>query len=153
MRKYNSKTKRTILIIISVFVLFIIIFSLFIKRSVDVAKTAYQVDIGSILFDNDKNMITTTKESTIKMKWAGNYYLQYNDENHNLGDHSVVYNTNNGDISLYGKFYEVRNDGKVKVIKDENKLKSSVNSKFYKLSDRKYLIFDRTIESTNYSLV
>lgn len=153
MRKYNSKTKRTILIIVAVFVIFIIIFSLFIKRSIDVAKTAYEVNIGSILFDNDKNMITTTKESTIKMKWAGNYYLQYNDEKYNLGSHSVVYNSNNGDITLYGKYYEVKNDGKVKVIKDENKIKSSVNSNFYKLADRKYLIVDRTIESTNSSLV
>ena len=153
MRKYNSKTKRTILIIGAVFAIFIVIFSLFIKRSIDVAKTAYQVDIGSILFDNDKNMITTTTESKIKMKWAGNYYLQYDNDNYNLGNHSVVYNSTTGDITLYGKFYEVKNNGKVKVIKDENKLKSSVNSKFYKLADRKYLIVDRTIESTNSSLV
>ncbi len=153
MRKYNNKTKRTMLIISAVFVIIVVIFSLFLKRSIDVAKTAYEVDTGSILFDNDKNMITTTKESKIKIRWAGNYYLQYDDKNYNLGTHSVVYNTNNGDISLYGKFYEVQKDGKVKVIKDENKLKSSVNSKFYKLADRKYLIVDRTIESTNSSLV
>ena len=105
MRKYNSKTKRTILIIVGLFIVFIIIFSLFLKRSIDVAKTAYEVNIGSILFDDDKKMITTTKESTIKMKWAGNYYLKYDNENYNLGNHSVVYNTNNGDITLYGKFY------------------------------------------------
>ena len=153
MRKYNNKTKRTIMIIAILFVVFTIIFSLFLKRSIDVAKAAYTVDIGSILFDNEENMITTTTESSIKMKWAGNYYLTEEDKRYNLGNHSVVYNSNNGDISLYGKFYEVKNTGKVKVIKDENKLKSSVNSKFYKLADRKYLIVDRTIQSTNSSLV
>lgn len=153
MRKYNSKTKKTIMIILILFVVFIIIFSLFLKKSLDIAKTAYTVESGSILFDNDQNMITTTSEATIKIKWGGNYYLVYNDENYNLGTHSVVYNSNNGDIALYGKFYEVKNTGDVKVIKDENKIKSSVNSKFYKLADRKYLIIDRTIESTNSSLV
>lgn len=153
MRKYNNKTKRTIMIIAILFIVFTIIFSLFLKRSIDVAKAAYTVDIGSILFDNEENMITTTTESSIKMKWAGNYYLTQNDERYNLGNHSVVYNSNSGDITLYGKFYEVKNTGKVKVIKDENKLKSSVNSKFYKLADRKYLIVDRTIQSTNSSIV
>lgn len=153
MRKYNSKTKKTIMIILVLFVVFIVIFSLFLKKSLDIAKTAYTVASGSILFDNDQNMITTTSEATIKIKWGGNYYLVYNDENYNLGTHSVVYNSNNGDIALYGKFYEVKNTGDVTVIKDENKIKSSVNSKFYKLADRKYLIIDRTIESTNSSLV
>ena len=153
MRKYNSKTKRMIMIILILFAVFIVIFSLFLKRGIDVAKTAYQVASGSVLFDNDKNMITTTVDSQIKMKWAGNYYLTYDNKNYNLGTHSVVYNSNNGNLSLYGKFYEVKNTGKVKVIKDENILKSSVNSKFYKLADRKYLIVDRTIESTNSSIV
>ena len=153
MRKYNNKTKKTIMVILILFVVFIVIFSLFLKKSLDIAKTAYIVNSGSILFDNDQNMITTNKEATIKIKWGGNYYLKYDDKNYNLGLHSVVYNSNNGDISLYGKFYEVKNTGDVKVIKDENKIKSSVNSRFYKLADRKYLIIDRTIESTNSSLV
>lgn len=153
MRKYNSKTKKTIIIILILFVVFIVIFSLFLKKSLDIAKTAYVVNSGSILFDNEQNMITTNEEATIKIKWGGNYYLVYKDENINLGTHSVVYNSNNGDISLYGKFYDVQKSGDVKVIKDENKVKSSVNSKFYKLADRKYLIIDRTIEAVNSSLV
>ena len=153
MRKYNSKTKKTMIIILVIFAVFIIIFSLFLKKYTEVKKTAYVVEPGSILFDNEQNKITTTEEATIKIKWGGDYYLVYQDTNYNLGKHSVVYNTNNGDISLYGKFYEVDKSGDVNVRKDETKVKSSVNSKFYKLEDRKYLIIDRTIEAVNSSLV
>ena len=153
MRKYNSKTKKTMIIILVIFAIFIIIFSLFLKKYSEVKKTAYTVSVGSILFDREQNKITTNKEATIKIKWGGDYYLVYDDKNYNLGKHSVVYDANSGDISLYGKFYEVDKSGDVKVIKDENKVKSSVNSRFYKLEDRKYLIIDRTIEAVNSSLV
>ncbi len=153
MRKYNSKTKKTIIIILILFVVFIVIFSLFLKKSMEVAKTAYSIPTGSILFDSDKNMITTDSDSTMKIKWGGDYYLKYNGENINLGKHSVVYNSNNGDITLYGKFYNVQKNGDVKVIKDENKIKSSVASSFYKLADREYLIIDRTIEAVNSDLI
>ena len=153
MRKYNGKTKRTMLIILILCVGIVVIFSLFLKMSIDINKTAYEVATSSILFDRDLNMITTSDKGIIKIKWGGDYYFIYDDQNYNLGSHSVVYDANSGDISLYGKFYEVNKDEKVEVIKGENKVKSSVNSKFYKLADRKYLIIDRTIESKDSSFV
>lgn len=145
--------KKTIIIIAIVFVIFIIVFSWFLKKSFDVANTAYKVSSGSILFDANQNMIATTSEATIKIKWGGNYYLVYEDQNYNLGKNTAVYNTNNGDIALYGKIYEVEKTGDVKVIKNETKIESSVKSRFYKLADRKYLIIDRTIEAVNTSLI
>lgn len=147
MRKYNNKMKRTLMIIIGLFVVIVVVFSLFLKKAIEVDKTAYEVSSGSILFDNDRNMITTDSSGIIRIKWGGDYYFTYNGENYNLGSHSVVYDADSGDIKLYGKFYEVLKDGKVETIKGENLIKSSVNSKFYKLADRKYLIIDRVIES------
>ena len=141
------------IIILILFVGIIVIFSLFLKKAIDVGKTAYKIAASSILFDKEMNMITLTDEGTIRIKWGGDYYLLYNDKEYDLGTHSVVYHSNNGDISLYGKYYEVNSDGDVNTIKGENKVKSSVNSKFYKLSDRKYLIIDRTIESKSSSFV
>ena len=153
MRKYNGKTKKTMIIILALFAGIVIIFSLFLKKAVDVGKTAYKIAINSVLFDNEQNIINTSSEGTIRVKWGGDFYLLHNDKEYDLGTHSVVYNSTNGDITLYGKFYEVKNDGKVKTIKGENLIKSSVNSKFYKLSDRRYLIIDRTIESKSSSFV
>ena len=153
MRKYNNKTKKTIIIIGILCVGIIVIFSLFLKKAIDVGKTAYTVKSGSILFDKDENMITTTSSGTLRIKWGGDYYLIHDDKNYDLGSHSVVYDSSSGDISLYGKFYGVNKTGKVETIKGENKIKSSVNSKFYKLADRMYLIIDRTIESKDSSFV
>ena len=153
MRKYNSKTKRTMIIIGAIFAIFIIIFSLFLNRYNKVKTTAYRIATGSVLFDNEQNKIITKDDSTMRIKWGGDYYLKYKDDNINIGKHSIIYDSNNGDITLYGKFYEVNKDGKVNNLKDENIIKSSVKSKFYKLADRKYLIIDRTIEAVNSSLV
>ena len=153
MRKYNNKTKKTMMIIMILCVVIIVIFSYAIKKSIDIDRTAYEISTGSILFDNEQNMITTNKEGIIKIKWGGDYYLSYDDKDYDLGTHAVVYNSNNGNITLYGKYYEVTKEGEVEVIKGENLIKSSVNSKFYKLADRKYLIIDRTIESKDSSFV
>ena len=153
MRKYNGKTKRTMIIILILFVGIVIIFSLFLKKAIDVGKTVYKVSSNSVLFDKDNNMITTTEEGIVRVKWGGDYYLLYQDKEYDLGSHSVVYHSDNGNITLYGKYYEVNSDGDVNVVKGENLIKSSVNSRFYKLSDRKYLIIDRTIESKSSSFV
>ena len=153
MRKYNNRTKKTMIIIIVLFVAIVIIFSYAIKKSIDIDKTAYKITTGAIMFDKQYNMITTNQEGIIKIKWGGDYYLKYNDKDHDLGTHAVVYNSNNGNTTLYGKYYEVTKEGEVEVIKGENLIKSSVNSKFYKLADRKYLIIDRTIESKDSSFV
>ena len=153
MRKYNSKTKKTIIIVMILCVGIVVIFSLFLKKSIDIGKTVYSVSSGSILFDKNENMITTSSSGTLRIKWGGDYYLIYDDKNYDLGSHSVIYDSNSGDISLYGKFYQVNKTGKVDTIKGENKIKSSVNSRFYKLADRVYLIIDRTIESKDSSFV
>lgn len=153
MRKYNNKTKKTMIIIIGLFLVIIVIFFLFLKKSIEIDKTAYEINSGSILFNKENDMITMKSDGIIRIKWGGDYYLKYNEEDHDLGTHSVVYEANTGNINLYGKYYEVKKDGNVEVTKGETKLKSSVNSKFYKLADRRYLIVDRTIESEDSSFV
>ncbi len=153
MRKYNNKTKKTMIIIGILFVGIIVIFSLFLKKSMALDRTIYSIAPGSILFDNEQNMITTTEEGSIQMKWEGDYYLTLGSDTYNLGEHAVVYNSSSGDINLYGKYYEVTKEGESPVITGENIIKSSVNSKFYKLADREYLIIDRTIESSDSSFV
>ena len=151
MRKYNNKTKKTMIMIFGLFAVIVVIFSLFLKKAVDVKKSVYEVGSGYVVFDNEYNMINTNSDGIIRLRWGGNYYFKYEDNEHNLGSHVVLYDVNSGDIDLYGKFYEVLISGEVDVIKGDNKIKSSVNSKFYKLADRKYLIIDRVIEDADSS--
>ena len=66
MRKYNNRTKKTMIIIIVLFVAIVIIFSYAIKKSIDIDKTAYKITTGAIMFDKQYNMITTNQEGIIK---------------------------------------------------------------------------------------
>lgn len=160
MRKYDIKNKKFIGILLGIALIIIIIFSVFLKKVIDTGKIEYVVDANSVVFDVDKNMITTLNEATLKVKWSGNYYMVYDDAMINLTDHAVIYNLKSNDLYLYGTFYEVLSTGDVNILQNETVIESSVKSHFYKLDDRKYLIVDRTIESddgllvtTNYLLV
>jgi len=153
MRKYDIKSKKYIGVIIGIALIIIIIFSIFLKKVLDVGKIEYAIDANSVVFDADKNMYTTDKDATLKVKWSGNYYMLYEEDMINLTNHSVIYNLNTADLKLYGTFYEVLNTGDVEILKDETVIESSVKSHFYKLDDRKYLIVDRTIESDDGLLV
>ena len=153
MRKYDIKNKKFIGIMIGIALILIIIFSVFLKKVLDAGKVEYVVEKNSIVFDIDKNMITTEEDATLKVKWSGNYYMVYNDDMINLSEHAIVYNLNNNNLNLYGSFYEVLNTGDVNILSNETVIESSVKSHFYKLDDRKYLIIDRTIESDDGLLV
>ncbi len=153
MRKYDGKNKKFIGIILAIAFVIIVIFSFFLKKVIDIGKIEYTISSGSVVFDADKNKIEITKDTKLKVKWSGNYYLLDDDEMINLTDHAVVYDTSNGNLMLYGKYYEVLNTGDVNILKDENIIESSVKSHFYKLADRKYLIVDRVIESSDGLLV
>ena len=149
MRKYDGKNKKFIWIIMGIALVIVVIFSFFLKKVLDVGKIEYTASAGSVVFDADKNKIDITNDTKLKIKWSGNYYLLDDDSMINLTDHAVVYDTSNGNLKLYGKYYEVLNTGDVKILKDENVIESSVKSHFYKLADRKYLIVDRVIESSD----
>jgi len=153
MRKYDIKNKRFIGILLGIALIIIIIFSIFLKKVLDAGKIEYLVSANSVVFDVDKNMITTENDAKLKVKWSGNYYMLYGDDMINLTDHAIVYNLNNNDLNLYGTFYEVLSTGDVEILKEETVIESSVKSHFYKLDDRKYLIIDRTIESDDGLLV
>ena len=51
--------KKTMIIIGILFVVIIIIFSLFLKKAIDIDKTFYEIDSGAILFDNELNVMRT----------------------------------------------------------------------------------------------
>lgn len=152
MRKYDKKNKRNIGIILGIGIFIIIIFSYFVYKDIGISKIEYNVLSGSVLYDVDKDMIKLDKDGIIKKKWGKKYYLIYNDKNYLLGNDSVVYTPSNGNISLYGKFYEIKEDATVEIQEDETKLESSLVSRFYKIEDRKYLLVSSSIYTDNKEL-
>lgn len=149
MRKYDSKNKRNIGIIVVICLIFAIIFSYFLIKEINLSKIKYTLDTGSILFDNDKNSILLNSAGIIKKKWNKNYYLTYNEEKYKLGSHVISYNNSEVSLTLYGEFYEVNASSEVNITSEETKLNNLGISRFYKLADRKYLVVDLAIKTSD----
>lgn len=150
MRKYDIKNKRNIGIIIVISVVIIVMFSLVISLFLKTDKKEYNVLSGTLVFDKDKTIIkVNTDDAVIKIKWNNDYYLIYDKKNYELGDTAISYNENNGQITLYGRYYEISSGDEIKVTSDETVIKDSALTKFYKLADRKYLVVDREIKSSD----
>lgn len=148
-REYNLKNKINFIVIGVLSVLIIIIFSLFIVKFISIKKIEYSLDKGIIIFDVDKNRVSIDKNTIMRLKWNGNYYLDYSDNEVILGRRVIAYNEFTKTVDLYGKFYEINDNGEVNITKDVNSINTQGDSKFYKLEDRKYLLIDRVIRSSD----
>ena len=151
-RKYDIKNKRSFIIILILAIAIVGIFSLFIYNYSKASKIEYVIESGSVLQDVEKNYVTVDDDATLKVRWNGNYYLEYNDEKINLGKKVIVYNTIQGSMKLYGTFYEISNDGKIIENKNETILENTTKPKFYKIDDREYLLVDSKISSDDNSI-
>ena len=149
MRKYDKKNKRSIFIIVLICVLILVALSIFIVKVREMDKATYIVDANSVLFDVDKNRWTLDGTGTVKVKWSGNYYLAYQDEEIRLDKRVVVFNNATKYMTLFGTIYKINEDESVDTLKDETIIDDVVAPKFYKLADRKYLIIAESISNTN----
>lgn len=154
------KNKRNFIIILIISIITIVVFSLFLTRYLRLSRLEYSIASSSVVMDANKNYFSIDADAKLKIKWNGNYYLQYDDKNINLGKKTVIYNDLTGQISLYGTFYKINSDGMVQTVNEETIISNSTDTSFYKMDDRKYVVIDRTIynkdrtlETSNYLLV
>jgi len=151
-RKYDGKNKISFIVIVVLAVIIVGVFSLFIYKYSKASKIQYKIESGSVLQDVEKNYLTIDDDAVLKIRWNGNYYLEYDEEKITLGKKVIVYNTITGSMKLYGTFYEINSDGKITEHKNETKLDNTTDSRFYKLDDREYLLIDTKIFSEDYSI-
>ena len=152
MRKYDSRNKRNIGVIVVICLVVAIVFSYFLVKEIKLSKIKYEIDSSSLVFDVDKNAILLSKTGTVKKKWNDKYYLDYNEEQYQIGSHVISFNNNELSLNLYGEFYEVNRNSEVNITKEETKLNNLAISRFYKLTDRKYLVVDSSIKSEDSTL-
>lgn len=151
-REYNLKNKINFVVIGVLSILIIIIFSLFIIKFVSIKRVEYSLNKGTVLFDADYNKLNIDKSVIMKLKWNGNYYISSEDNDTILGRRVVAYNELTKNLDLYGKYYEILSNGEVNIDKDITNINTQSESKFYKLEDRKYLLVDRSIRSSDGAL-
>lgn len=149
MRKYDVRNKRNIGIIIIISIIIIIMFSLFIKLLLHKDRNEYPVEDKTIVFDVNRNIIRAKENAIIKTKWNKKYYLIEGKNNYELGSTSITYNESTGEIKLYGRYYEISSGDEINITSGETTIKNSTLTKFYKLEDRKYLVVDKTIKTSD----
>jgi len=152
MRKYDSKNKKNIGIIVVICIIVAIIFSYFLIKEIKQSRIKYELEESTLVFDIDKNAILLNGIGTIKKKWDNKYYLTYEEEQYQIGTHVIAFNNKEISLTLYGEFYEVNKSSEINITKEETKLNNLNISRFYKISDRKYLIVDSSIKSEDNSL-
>ena len=147
MRKFDKQNKRNFVIVAIICLIIISLFAFFIHKVIEVGKKEYIIESNSVLYDHERNLITLDKEGVIKVKWSGAYYLIQDKEQTLLDKQVVVFQSAKKEFKLYGTIYKINIDEKVETLKDETVVEDSVIPKFYKLSDRKYLLIAPTIRS------
>lgn len=154
MRKLSAgnKTRFTIfaLIIISTILVLIII----LNKALTFQKEEYAVEKDIVTYDKEYEYVSLTSDAIIQKKWTGKYYLNEPETglSYELGTSAVTYNPIKNKLNLYGTFFEVALDGEVTKTNKNIEVSDMLNSKLYKIEDRKYLIVSRNISNENGSL-
>lgn len=151
-RKYDIRNKRNFIIILIISIIIVGIFSLFIYKYKQAGKVEYNIKTGCIVQDDKKNFIDVEEDAKLKVRWNGNYYLIYQDNKISLGKKVIVFDTISGSMKLYGKYHEIKEDGKIVENTKETTIANTTDTRFYKLDDREYLLIDREITSTDKSI-
>lgn len=135
--------------IIAMFILVINFFTKFDNKTYDIAS-------NSNTYTSDLELIKTSKPSKMKMSFDGTYKLTSIDDmlkkTYNLGKNVVMTNNSTSIINLYGTYYEIDTDGDVKKMIKSNKVDKLGGAKLYKIADRKYLVIDKKIFSSDGSI-
>ena len=71
---------------------------------------------------------------------------------YNLGTNAIISENNSSNLKLYGIFYEVLANGEINRLSRENKISIIDGSRFFKIADRKYLLVDKKISSSDGSI-
>ncbi len=143
----GNKMNFTVFAVIVLIILIILITS--VVMVLKVKKDEYEISSQESIYDKDYNFIELENDAKISKKWTGNYYLKENvtKKEYNLGSYAIAYNKNMRNLDLFGNFYQVLKGGDISKISGYNTVSGNVQSLFYKIDDRKYLIASRNIKN------
>lgn len=154
MRNLTSGNKINFTIFALIVLIILIILCTAVIMVVRTDKEEYPVSNTMSIYDKDYNYIELENDAKIFKKWTGNYYLKEDTtkKEYNLGGYAIAFDKNKKTLDLYGNFYQVLKGGDISKISGINTVSGNVQSQFYKIDDRKYLIAARNITNDTGSL-
>ncbi len=152
----KKKNSLQFIIITVITFLIVIMFILAVNHFTKLDTGNYEVSKNSITYDNENNYINVSNSANLKMGLDGNYKL-INKENllnvsYNLGTHAIFKEEGASTLNIYGIYYEVGHSGEISRLTKENKISLIDGARFFKVADRKYLIIDKKISSSDGSI-
>ena len=155
MQKKKNNSFQFIIITIITF-LIVVMFVLAINHFTKLDTNNYHFDKNAITYDSETNYIAVNAGATLKMGLDGNYKLINKEDmlnvSYNLGSHGILRSEGSSSLNLYGTFYEIKNNGEVVRLIKENEVNMLEGSRLFKIDDRKYLLVDKKITSSDASI-
>lgn len=154
MRNLTSGNKMNFTIFTFIVLIILVILICAVTMVLKNGKEEYEVSSSSCIYDNNYNYIELENDGMISKKWTGNFYLKENitKKEYELGNYGVTFDKNKKTLDLFGTFYQVLKGGDISKISGYNTVNGLVESKFYKIDDRKYLIAAKNIKNDTGSL-
>lgn len=146
MRKLSKKNKTYIAVFSFIFILLFGLVVGFILYKKNILDVKYDVPAGSYTYNSSGELIAINDSSIVKRDLIGRYYVENDEIKENLGYNAVIFEKDLDTVLLFGKFYDVKENGQVDIIEGFNK-NNIYDTKFYKISDRKYLMIANKISS------
>ena len=148
----GNKTNFAIFIFIVLIILLILIMAVSIGlRNVN---EKYQITSSAVVYDKNNKYVELENDAQIMKKWTGKYYLEEEDtkKEYELGNFAISYEKTRNSLDLFGTFYQIQKGGNINKITDHNTISNTLDSRFYKIDDRKYLIIAKNISNDTGSL-
>ena len=154
MRNLTSGNKMNFTIFALIILIILVILFTAVVMVLGNGKEEYEVSSTMSIYDKNYNYIELENDAKISKKWTGNFYLKENvtKKEYNLGNYVVAFDKNRKSLDLYGNFYQVLKGGDISKISGYNTVSGNVQSQFYKIDDRKYLIAAKNIKNDTGSL-
>ena len=152
MRKLGKKNQVLFIILSLITVFMIAIFIYVIMLMLRKGNNTYELKKNSYLYNSDYEIIDVQGGLKLKKSFDGNYYLKDNRKSTKIGKNVILDNYGNHRLYLYGTLYQVFTDGSIEKLSNENKVLKTPPTKFFKLGDRKYLMVDDNISSSDSSI-
>lgn len=154
MRKLTEGNKSRFVMFVIIIIIIITILIVFLNKVLNFEKEEYEVSKEVFIYDNNYEYIELTGDAVIAKKWTGKYYLNEPETglSYDLGTAAIAYDSIKNKISLYGTFYEVALNGEVTKKTKNTEITDMLESKLYKIEDRKYLLVANQIITENSSL-
>ena len=154
MKPKKQKKNGTSFVLLAIIIIAVIaIFAFFIYRFTQYDKTEYEIQAGSVVYNEEKEYVKVEGDAYLTQKVDRNYYLYEEIDGetikHKIGKNAVIHKEGDMYLYLYGTAYQILSTGDVEIVKGETKIVKSSPTKFFKLDDRQYLMVDPELKTVD----